>query len=689
MHIQLLQLTDSGLAYTVVGGFVVAFSMVSLLVKEKLFINEVVLGTACGIIFGPFCLNVLDPRAWGGDTNTITLEVTRLTLAAGLFAIGVELPPAYIAKHVKGLLVMVVPTMAFGWVVGAALIHAIFPALDFVSALVVAACLTPTDPVISATIVGGTYARNHVPENIRHIISAESAANDGLAYPFLSISVYLTTEASRRVAIEKWFLVGWLYEVVLGVVIGAALGIVFSFLMKFSHRKGFIDRESYVAQYLALTLFTIGITRTLGSDDLLAAFAVGCAINWDGYFSEQTENEVFSHVVDLLLNCGCFVYIGAWMPFNMFNAPELGITPWRLVVLFLAILVLRRIPPLLLLYKWVPEITTWREALFSGHFGPMGVGAIFISTLAVTELPAPQRPPQGQAELLAATLQTIVSFVVLGSIIIHGLSIPFVTVGKDLSVRTLSVTRTWTSHGRTGAPDWMLSIRRRPSDTSIHLDTLRADVEHGEDVDKHSKGASSASASVAGDPAHAAGLLQPGDVAARISDATVAPALPRKVDVHGPSAIVVHPPLPPPGAHVHVDVNVNAAPLREVEAAAAGRGSAPPKRPPRAPRRRVGEDSLRGVVVVYFRDMSTLDPQREPGAAGHVAETLCGSGFQESITQCLCRLHSTAFYPSLVLALPSSGDVDTLQVVFPATAVVGGGILPTDVLMLHGRTTQA
>ena len=45
--------------------------------------------------------------------------------------------------------------------------------------------------------------------------------------------------------------------------------------MKVSHRHGFIDRESYVAQYLATALFTIGITRTLGVDDLLAAYAAG------------------------------------------------------------------------------------------------------------------------------------------------------------------------------------------------------------------------------------------------------------------------------------------------------------------------------------------------------------------------------------------------------------------------------
>lgn len=45
--------------------------------------------------------------------------------------------------------------------------------------------------------------------------------------------------------------------------------------MKFSQSKGFIDRQSYVAQYLALSVFTAGVVSALGSDDLLAAFAAG------------------------------------------------------------------------------------------------------------------------------------------------------------------------------------------------------------------------------------------------------------------------------------------------------------------------------------------------------------------------------------------------------------------------------
>lgn len=153
MESQLLHVTPPGLAYICFGGFLVAFSMISLPVKEKLYINEVGLGTAFGVLMGPKGVNAVDPRSWGTATNTITLEVLRIVLATSLFAIGVELPQAYMAKHAKSLIVMVVPTMAIGWVIVAGVIHVLFPPLTFPASLAIAACLTPTDPVICATIV--------------------------------------------------------------------------------------------------------------------------------------------------------------------------------------------------------------------------------------------------------------------------------------------------------------------------------------------------------------------------------------------------------------------------------------------------------------------------------------------------------------------------------------------------------
>jgi hypothetical protein len=53
----------------------------------------------------------------------------------------------------------------------------------------------------------------------------------------------------------------------------------------------------------------------------------------------------------------------------------------------------------------------------------MGVSAIFVSALAQSRLAVPQTPPLSQQDLLATALQPIISFVVLGSILIRILNI--------------------------------------------------------------------------------------------------------------------------------------------------------------------------------------------------------------------------------------------------------------------------
>lgn len=106
-------------------------------------------------------------------------------------------------------------------------------------------------------------------------------------------------------------------------------------------------------------------------------------------------------------------------------------------------------------------------------------GAIYISTLAAQQLPEPSYPPRSQHELLASTIQPIVSFMVLCSILVHGLSIPFFSLGR----RVHTVTRTWSRHdtfGRTHSiPEWANMTRHvvRGHDIVINRDS---DVERGE-----------------------------------------------------------------------------------------------------------------------------------------------------------------------------------------------------------------
>ncbi|KAF8631714.1 hypothetical protein AX15_002241 [Amanita polypyramis BW_CC] len=448
--------------------------MISLFVREKLYINEVILGTAFGILMGPHVADIFNPRSWVRppfNVDNITTEVMRIVLVTGLFSIGVELR-SYVYDHAKSLLIMIVPTMAIGWITVSALLKWLFPQLGFLACLAIAACLTPTDPIVCATILNGRFAQMHVPFNLRQLIAAESAANDGLAYPFLTFAIYLTVDRTAREEMKDWFLIGVLYQVLLGTVIGALLGWMFSRFMKYASRWKLVDQKSYIAQYLALSIFIGGLVSTIGSDELLAAFAAGIAVSWDGDFSvnAHTEGETFAYIIELVLNCACFIYIGAWLPFESFHMPELGITPWRLAVLCIAILVLRRIPALLMLYKFIPEISNWKEALFTGHFGPMGVSAVFVSTLALHKLPSPKYPPETQKDHLALMLQPIVLFVVLGSIIIHGLSVPFFNLGQTMRSRTSTYVGTFTRQGLANSSEWV-NQTREPGVDLVYLVT--------------------------------------------------------------------------------------------------------------------------------------------------------------------------------------------------------------------------
>ncbi|EGN93823.1 hypothetical protein SERLA73DRAFT_163247 [Serpula lacrymans var. lacrymans S7.3] len=474
-----LSLTIPHIAYACLGGFVVIFGMFSLFIREKLYIGEAIWAFLFGVIIGPYGAGIFDPRGWAGNneemSNQITLEVTRVVLAIGVFAIGVELPKAYMARHWKSLLFLLAPVMTWGWFVSAGLIYALIPGLNFLSSLAIASCLTPTDPILAAAVVGGKYADKHVPAHIRHLLAAESGCNDGAAFPFLYIALYLVLDSSTGQAIGDWFLFLWLYEVILGVVFGAVLGFSFRHLMKFCERNDLIDRQSYVAQYVSLAFLTIGIMTMLGSDDLLAAFSCGTAFAWDGFFNRQTEESVFSSVIDLLFNVAAFVYVGAWMPFDSFDDDVLTLKVWRLFVIAILVLLLKRLPIIIALYKFIPDIKTFREAIFSGHFGPIGIGAVFISTLAVGQLPKPSSPPANQTEFLAATIQPVVSFMVLCSVAIHGLSIPSFSLGRR--VHSVS-SRTWSRHA---VPDWTTQARHvtRAEDIVINRDRDSA-MERGE-----------------------------------------------------------------------------------------------------------------------------------------------------------------------------------------------------------------
>jgi Na(+)/H(+) antiporter len=471
-----LSITRPHLVYIILGGFTSLFMLCSSVIKERMYIGEATVATLCGVIFGPHGANLIDPESWG-SVDITTLEFSRIVLVVQCFAVGVELPKYYMEKHWKSVTFLLVPVMTFGWLITSLFVWWLIEPLNFLESLVVAACITATDPVLASSVVGKGKFAKRVPKHLRDLLSAESGCNDGMAFPFIYLSLYLIQDKqSARDVSFHWIVYTILYECIFGAVYGFIVGYLARHGIKYAEKHELIDRESFLVFYFVLALFCAGSGSILGLDDLLVGFAAGVGFSNDGWFTQKTEESSVSNVIDLLLNLAYFVYFGTIIPWNEFNDAVMGLQAWRLAVLAIFIILFRRIPIMMALKPFIPDIKTWREALFAGHFGPIGVGAIFVAMLARGELehhdtvPLSELPEPGTDHYtLIVLVWPIVAFIVVASIIVHGSSVAVFTLGKHIN--TLTITMSYTQANEDG-PSWMNRLPRISSQSRSQARTM-------------------------------------------------------------------------------------------------------------------------------------------------------------------------------------------------------------------------
>ena len=211
-----------------------------------------------------------------------------------------------------------------------------------------------------------------------------------------------------------------------GIIFGTLVGLTARRALYFSEQRGFVQEATLFVFYFLLAIFTVGVGSTLGLDDFLVAFSAGTAFSWDGWFAKKTHKMKLPSILDLMLNSTMFVYFGAIIPWSQYKG-SLG--AGRMIGCLILVLLFRRIPAILALKRLLhPEIKTYSEALFAGHFGPMGVGALFLAMEARARLETnsskvlPHPPSESPYEEAIETIWPVVSFIVLGSIMVHGFS---------------------------------------------------------------------------------------------------------------------------------------------------------------------------------------------------------------------------------------------------------------------------
>ncbi len=154
----------------------------------------------------------------------------------------------------------------------------------------------------------------------------------------------------------------------------------------------------------------------VGSDDVLACFVAGNTFTWDDWFRLETLDDSLQPTIDMLLNLSIFIWFGAVCPWKTFTASSV-ISIYRLMLLGVLILLLRRLPILFVLRQRIHQIDGRRQAVFMGFFGPIGVSAIFYLyiTLEFLDTITVDGVQRKDAEKLGEVVRVVVWFLAICS----------------------------------------------------------------------------------------------------------------------------------------------------------------------------------------------------------------------------------------------------------------------------------
>jgi NhaP-type Na+/H+ or K+/H+ antiporter len=269
--------------------------------------------------------------------------------------------------------------------------------LSWTEAFLLGALLSPTDPVLSSSVV----TNPRVPRMVRHSLNLESGMNDGLALP--AVLALIAALSLDNPDFTWWQFV--LQDISLGLVFGVACGLLASVLLPRDKGLGTsipAHQRSLYALGVAFATYGVTVLEPHGNG-FIAVFV--CAITLGirrpdiRHYFEQRADDIVE-----IVKLGVFVVFG-----SLLTLDGLFGDGWAAVAIVAGTLVVAR--PVAV---WVALAGTGTDVATKGFmawFGPKGVATMTFSLLVLAEaIPAGER------------IFNLAALAVFTSIIVHGLS---------------------------------------------------------------------------------------------------------------------------------------------------------------------------------------------------------------------------------------------------------------------------
>ncbi len=357
-------------------------------------ISEPLVAMLLGVALGPRVLDVAD---FGTHGLVLLHRVSEVIIAIALMAVALRFPWATFWELRRpvtwllsvGMLGMAATVAGLAWAI---------LGVGFGIAVLLGGALAPTDPVLSSSVVAGRPAEDALPERLRALLSEESGFNDGLALPLVIMGIVVLRD------LGPWqFVLDGVIAVLLAVVLGAGIGYLAGWGFRSLTGDHDIEHSAFFIFPLVLALAVIGVVNLVGGDGILAVFVAGLAYNQQVGQHVYSDERAVEEGINRVLVLPVFVLFGTVLPWS-----DWGRLGWPVVAFAVAVLLLRRLPVVFALSSRLSF--GWRETLFYGWFGPMGVAAMFFITLALEE------------GVVNDAAWPSVALVVAGSTIAHGVT---------------------------------------------------------------------------------------------------------------------------------------------------------------------------------------------------------------------------------------------------------------------------
>ena len=336
---------------------------------------------------------------------TETLHLTELVVITSIMGTGLKIDQPFSLRkwRVPFRLVLITMLLCIGIVFFAGQWAFEF---DIASALLLGAVLAPTDPVLASDVqVGPPHEKDK--ENIRFSLTAEAGMNDGTAFPFVWLAISLAFYgATGHGNFTQWVWFDLVYRLIIGFAFGYIIGRALAYLIFYipEKKKFIVIKDGFVA--IATTLLVYGLTELFNGYGFIAVFVSAITLR-NSHMTHRFHKNLheFTDQIEKILVAIVLLLFGGSLVNGILEHLTLKMAVFGIAFLFI-------IRPLTSLIALIGTKLHIKEKMAISFFGIRGIGSFFYLAFALSTT----------YFSFANELWSLVSFIVLISIIIHGIT---------------------------------------------------------------------------------------------------------------------------------------------------------------------------------------------------------------------------------------------------------------------------